>query len=134
MSMLDEETIHKAIDTLWLASLSDVPTVFSNMDDTAQSLGTEAWIKQKVEFREVKQFELGNTDSSRNWGVLVFIIHYRRGTGTLDRDRLYRRVVNLFRSQLVGGATLLNVQPLISGGSQNWAMSGYQIPFYFNSI
>lgn len=132
--MLDFETVHKAIDTRWIAELPDVPTIFTNQDDVAKSEGVDPWVKQKVLPREAKQFELGNITSARQWGVMVFIIYVRKGEGTLDRDRLYGQVINSFRSQLIGGATFQNVQPMLSGSNENWSLSGYQIPFYFNSI
>lgn len=132
--MLTHEEVHIAIDTYWAAQLPSIPTIFTNQDDTQISEEQNPWVKQKVVFREAKQFELGNTNSSRNFGAMVFIIYVRKGTGTQDRDRLYQQVVDSFRSRQVGGATFQNVQPLTSGQNENWHMSAYQIPFYFNSI
>lgn len=132
--MLDFEAVHKSIDQHWVANLAAIPTVFTNMDDVQLSEGSAPWVKQKVLPREAKQFELGNQNSARHWGVIVFIIYVRKGVGTLDRDRLYGQVVNSFRSQLIGGATFKDSQPMLSGSNENWFLSGYQIPFYFNSI
>ena len=128
------EQVHIAIDSRMAAEFVDVPVLYSNQLDTVPSQGQTPYIKQNVRFNEAKQFELGRTTSKREYGALVFIIHVRVDTGTLARDRLYRRMVDLFRSQLVGGATFLNVQPLMEGRNENWFMSGHQIPFYFNSI
>jgi hypothetical protein len=132
--MLDAKTVHKSIDQYTAAQFADVPVVYTNQDDTVLSQGEEAWMKQKVIFRENRQFELGNTSSSRNWGVVVITIFVRKGTGSLVRDTLYDRVRNAYRSRMIGGATFLNVQPMRYGENENWCLSAYQIPFYFNSI
>ena len=132
--MPDPVEVHSAIDVHTLAQFPDVPIIFTNQDDTALSQGTAPWLKQKVIFREDRQFELGNTSSSRQWGVVVIIIHVRAGTGSLARDTLYQRVLNCYRSRLIGGATFLNVQPMRQGENENWCLSAYQIPFYFNRI
>lgn len=132
--MLEAIDIHKAVDIYTAAQFPDVPVVYANQDETTLAEGNISWLKQKVVFREANQFELGNVDSARQKGVVVFIIYVRKGSGSLDRDTLYQRVLNSFRSKQIGGATFLNVQPMLQGGNENWSLTGLQIPFYFNSI
>lgn len=132
--MLDAVVVHQAIDIHTAAEFSDVPVVFTNQDDTALSQGETPYLKQKVIFREDRQFELGNTVSSRQFGVVVITIYVRKGTGSMARDTLYQRVRTAFRSRMIGGATFQNVQPMRYGESENWCISAYQIPFYFNTI
>ncbi len=126
--------VHAAVDQHTAAQFNDIPVLYTNQDNTTLSQGTAPYIKQKVHFREDRQFELGNTSSSRQFGVLVITIYVRKGTGTFERDTLYERVRTAFRSRMIGGATFLNVQPLRSGESDNWCVSAWQIPFYFNTI
>lgn len=132
--MPDAVAVHQAIDTHTAAEFSDVPVVYTNQNDESFVQAGVAFLKQKVIFREDRQFELGNTSSSRQHGVVVIMIYVPRGTGTLLRDTIYQRVRNAFRSRMIGGATFLNVQPVRYGESENWCISAYQIPFYFNTF
>lgn len=132
--MLTLEQVETAIYDAATSVLSDVPKIYTNMDDTSLSVGTASWIKFKVNPTMSKQLQLGDNNSSREWGALVFILYVRKGQGTQDRDRLYKRVIDLYRNKLVGGATFMDSQPLLSGNNENWFLAGYQIPFYFDSI
>lgn len=132
--MLILEDIEKAITAAAVAAFNDVPIIFTNQDDTSLSEGTASWIKFKVNPANSNQLQLGDNISSRELGVLVFIIYIRKGQGTLERDRLYKRVLDLYRNKMVGGATFKGSQPLLAGNNENWFVAGYQIPFYFDSI
>lgn len=138
MTQYTDNEIRVAIDKVIRDNLvtgSDpVIVIFDNQDDTSASNAQAAWIKQSIVFRETNQFQLGDTDSSRNKGVLVFKIYVRTGKGAGQGDVLRARVVRLFRSRKVGGATFLNAQTLGTGKSGNWAVNALQIPFYFDSI
>lgn len=131
---LEFPVVHSAIDQHTQDTLTGLTIIYTGQDDLEASNGQASWVKQKVLFSDSKQFELGNTASSRNWGKVVIYIYTRKGSGSADRDNILQRVVNCYRSRKIGGATFLNVQPLTNGESENWCVSGFQIPFYFNSI
>jgi len=131
--MLTLEQVEQAIYVAAESALNDVAKIYTNMDDTSLSNGTASWIKFKVNPTNSKQLQLGDTDSSREWHALVFIIYVRKGSGTQDRDRLYKRVLDLYRNKLVGGATFMDSQPLLTGNNENWFLAGYLIPFYFDA-
>jgi hypothetical protein len=109
-----------------------VAVIFGNMVDVSLSKGTAPYIKQKVIFQSNSQAELGNQCFRRNRGYVLFIIHYRKGQGDLTRDNLQMRVRRAFASKLIGGATMQNLLMVASTETENWAIVGLQIPFYFD--
>lgn len=129
--MATQKAVHIAIDQFLVAQLAGVPCVFDNQDDTELSKGTVSFIKQKVHFKNDKQHELGNVTSRKIDGIVVIILNIRKGAGAADRDDLYNNVVKSFRSQIIGGATFLDPQAVASGNTDNWNLTGWQIPFYF---
>lgn len=132
--MASQKLIHIAIDqyTVTASNVSGAtPVVFDNQDDVVLSEGVLSYIKQKVTFMEDKQIELGTPTVRKREGIVVIIIYVRKGTGTLDRDVLYDKMVKCFRSQLIGGATFLDPKMMAQGDSENWNASSYKIPFYF---
>lgn len=132
--MPTEIEVHAAIDTLTNAEIettAGIPVVYGNQSNVSLSGGTIAFLTQRVIFTNDNQLGLGNTASRKHLGSLIFIIHCRKGTGDFDRNRLQAAVVNSFRSRVVGGATLLNAKSVAQGDTDNWTLSGIQIPFYF---
>lgn len=131
--MADELTIHKAIDafTKTLVDSYSIPCVFGNQDDTTLSNGTVSFVKQRVQFLKDCQNELGDTTSRRIDGVVVIIIHVRKGQGDADRDSIRLNVVKSFRSRVIGGATFLDPKAVAAGNTENWNLTGWQIPFFY---
>ncbi len=132
--MLDAVAVHQAIDSYTASMFPDVPVLYTNQINDSLSNGTVPFIKQSVFFLQDTQLELGNSSTSRQRGTVVIIIYTRKGTGSMSRDTLYQRVRLAFRNKLIGGATFQEVQSLRNSLSEQWQMSAYQIPFFFNSI
>jgi hypothetical protein len=138
--MTDRATVRNAIDQLTTdlfinpsAPATPVPVIFGNVTNVTLSEGTVPFLKQRVSFTSDKQRDLGNLCSRRHTGYVLFIIHVRKGTGDLARDNLIDRVTRGFRSRYVGPATTLDAQMVLSAESENWALTGIQIPFYFDA-
>lgn len=126
-----QKAIHAAIDQFTQTNLGSIPGVFDNMDETQLSNGTVSYIKQKVQYTKDAQYQLGDIGSRRHDGHVVIILYIRKGTGAADRYMLYNAAVKPFRSQVISGATFLDPHQVANGKTENWDLSGWQIPFYF---
>lgn len=126
--------VHRAIDEYTVSALAGENVVYSNQDDNALSQGTAPYVKQRVLFTQARQFELGAPERGRNYGVVVFLIHVRRGQGEAARNTLLQKVVNSFRSRVIGAATLLNARMTTQGENANWSLTGVEVPFYYHDL
>lgn len=134
--MYDRQTVQNSIDALTLSTLQAspaIPVLLGNQIDVSLSEGTLPWVTQTVVFSSDKQMELGNPCLRRQRGYVMFVIHTKRGDGTYDRNVITDRITRAFRSKLVGVATMLDPQMLPSSVTENWSISGIQIPFYFDN-
>lgn len=138
--MTDRATVRNAVDQLTIETFQtvtppsvQVPVVFGNQTNTTLSQGTAPFLRQRVSFTLDNQRDLGNLCSRRIRGYILFTIHIRKGTGDAVRDDLIDRVTRAFRSRYIGPATTLDPQMVLSGESENWAVTGVQIPFFFDT-
>jgi hypothetical protein len=129
--MPTQTQINIAINAHTEAVRGVIPCIYDNVDNATLAEGSVSFIKQNVRFLTDKQNELGNTASRRIDGIVLIIIHVRKGTGTAERDAIYDAVVKSFRSLKVGGATFLDPKQVAAGNSENWNLTGWQIPFFF---
>lgn len=138
--IVDRSTVRNAIDQLTIdlfvtpiLPVTPVPVVFGNQVNATLSQGTAPYLKQRVSFTRDNQRDLGNLCSRRLHGYILFMIHVRKGAGDLARDDLMDRVTRGFRSRYIGPATTLDSQVVLSSESENWAITGIQTPFYFDT-
>lgn len=134
--MIDRQTIQNAIDTLTATTLNAspaIPFLYGNQVNVAISEGTKSWVKQTVYFTEDRQAELGNDCFRRQRGYVLFLIYVKRGLGNYDRNTITDRLTRAFRSRYVGQATMLDAQMIPSSETENWSVTGVQIPFYFDN-
>lgn len=127
-------SVHAAVDAYTQSEMTGIPVIFGNVEDPTVSEGTAAFLKQRVIFTSDSQFILGAPQSSRKRGSVIFIINVRKNKGDKDRNILLDKVLKSFRSKVIGGATFLNGRVVSSGQSENWLLTGVEIPFYFDEL
>lgn len=127
-------SVHSAIDALTQSTLSSYSVCFDNTDYEAYSQGSSPFISQKVSFRENNQLELGRTDMRRQHGKVIFLIHVRKGAGSSLRNTIAELLLDAFASKVIGGATFVDATELPLGESGNWAVTGIDIPFYYERL
>ena len=125
-------TVHADINAATAAALGSTPVIYGNTDYTDLSAGQLDFVTQKVVFQSQSQLVLGNIGPSRNRGTIFFALHTRRNTGDGGRNALLDTVLNSFRSKRIGSATCLNAAVRFTGLSENWAITGIEVPFYFD--
>lgn len=116
-----------------LGTTPAIPFLYGNTENVGLSEGTTSYVKQRVIFTTDKQMDLGNRCSRRVRGYVNFLIHVRYDSGDLDRDLISERLAKAFRSQQIGGATMMDAQVVGSLRSEAWAITALNIPFYFES-
>lgn len=125
-------SVHAAIDTKADAVFAGINLLKGNQVNLAFSEGTLPYIRERVIFTGVGQLYLGNTKANRKTGSIVFTLFVRKGSGDGDRNRLADMVTNNFCNTQIGGATFWGSRELPYGDTENWCLSGIQIPFYFD--
>jgi hypothetical protein len=110
------------------------PLLHGNVLDTSLSLAQNSYVRQRSYFPEDNQLFLGNQDSSRHRGTVVFTIYVRRGKGDGDRNLIADRIIKAFRSKQFGGVTFLDAREMPNSDTDNWCLTGIQIPFYFDEV
>lgn len=127
--------VHSAIDTAAAAAfLNKYPGIFGNQKDLSLSSGTVSYFRERVHFPESNQFELGSPGRSRTEGVVVFTLYVRKGAGDGDRNLMSDIIAQAFRSKQFGGATFLGMRELPYQETENWCLTGVQIPFHFDEV
>lgn len=124
-------SVHAAIDQHTLSSFPSIPVIFGNTENLVLSEQQNPFLKQRVLFVTDSQFQLGDVVSSKKTGSVIFIVHTRKNTGDADRNSLQDLVLKSFRSKVIGGATFLNARVISSGETENWSLTGIEIPFFF---
>jgi hypothetical protein len=110
------------------------PLLHGNVLDLALSEGQTSYVRQRTYFPEDNQLFLGNQDSSRHRGTVVFTIYVRRGKGDGDRNLIADRITKAFRSKQFGGVTFYDAREMPNSDTDNWCLTGVQIPFYFDEV
>jgi hypothetical protein len=111
-----------------------IPLLHGNVSDLSLSLENVSYVRQRTHFPEHNQLFLGNQDSSRHRGTVVFTIYVRRGKGDGDRNLIADRIVKAFRSKQFGGVTFYDAREMPNSDTENWCLTGIQIPFYFDEV
>lgn len=135
--MPDMVDIQNALDTAVLAEFSSapaVPVLMGNQSYVEYTAGTATFVRTKISFIHSKITTLGDQCYRRHHGQLLFFIHYRVGTGDRDRTVLQTRIESAFVAQYIGGATLKDLLLVASTEVADWAITGLQIPFYFDEV
>lgn len=127
-------SVHTAIDLLTQSTLTGYLVHFDNTDYEQYSQQNNPFVSQKVNFRANKQLELGRPDMRRQHGAVMFLVHTRKGTGTGVKDTIIELLQNSFASKIIGGATFVDATELPLGESGNWAVTGIEIPFYYERL
>lgn len=128
--------VRNGFDALTASTLSASPAVavlYGNQYDARLSEGSAPYIKQRVFFSSDDQASLGDQGFRRHKGYVLFLIFVRKGSGDLARDDILDRLSAAFASKFVGPATTLDPQMVVSSQSENWDVTGMQIPFYFDN-
>ena len=129
--MTTQKSVNIALIAYMESHRGSYPVVYGNVDDADLANGQATYLKMSVTFRKDKQHQLGDVNSRRIDGEVLIIINVRKGVGDADRDDAYDAVVKSFRSQVIGGATLLDPELLAKGNTENWSLTAWKIPFYF---
>jgi hypothetical protein len=127
----------QAIDDAAVAAMGvfpAVPLLHGNVSDLTLSKGEVSYVRQRSYFPENNQLFLGNQDSSRTRGTVVFTIYVRRGKGDGDRNMIADRIIKAFRSKQFGGVTFYDAREMPNSDTDNWCLTGIQIPFYFDEV
>jgi len=84
----------------------------------------------KVMWGAARQMELGAPANYRIDGVLSAIIYTVKGKGPADGNALLQKVLDGFRSQMVGDVTFYSAEILPRREVGTWEVIGVQIPFF----
>jgi len=126
--------VHASIDLLTQTTLAGYSVHYDNTDYESFSQQQNPFVSLKVNFRSDNQMELGRPDMRRQHGAILFLVHTRKGTGAAVRNTIVQLLLDTFASQVIGGATFVNATELPLGESGNWAVTGIEIPFYFERL
>lgn len=124
----------KLIDDGVLTVLAGYSVLHGNQTDVEQSKGEVSYVRQRTYFPETNQLFLGNQDSSRTRGTVVFTIYVRRGKGDGDRNVIANLLAKGVRSKSFGGVTFMDMREMPNQDTENWCLTGVQIPFYFDEV
>ena len=134
--MASRTSVHAEIDKRAKLAFQNigVPIVFGNMKDLSLSSGEVSFVRERTHFPASNQHELGNPARSRTEGVVVFTLYIRKGAGDGDRNRFTDVIAANFRNQQFAGATFSGLRELPYQETENWCLTGVQIPFYFDEV
>lgn len=132
--MTTQPEVHEAIEEHTRDHFPDIPVIYDNQNIVGMTQGTVPFLRQKVTFLTNNQSELTDRCFRRNDGFILMEIYWRKGTGTAIRNTLQPRVHRAYSSQLIGAATMRNSRVVSSAGTDNWAILGIQIPFFFYEV
>ena len=106
-------------------------TVFANTADNFIT-GQVAYCKVTVIEQTDKQTVLGIPESSRIRGTATFLLHTRKNSGMGKNTQMREAIKARFRNKVVGGANFLEARATFLGETENWSLTGVEVPFYFD--
>lgn len=120
------------IDQRITSAVTGVTVVKTNQDaDQAFAASPQAnFIHFKVMWGGARQIELGAPANYRIDGVLSAVIYTARGKGPAEGNVLVQKVLDAFRSQMVGDITFYSAEILPRREAGAWEVIGVQIPFF----
>lgn len=125
----------KLIDDAADTVLAGYPVLHGNQLDVTQSQGETSYVRQRTYFPETSQLFLGNQDSDRTRGTVVFTIYVRRGKGDGDRNVIANLLAKGIKSKRFGGVNFMGImKEMPNQDTENWCLTGVQIPFYFDEV
>jgi hypothetical protein len=92
------------------------------------------FVRVKVFFSGSNQISLGDQDRKRVHGYILFTIFVKQGAGDEHRNLIAELISDNFCLTTIGGATLWGSNEMPSQDTENWCMSGVQIPFYYDEV
>ena len=130
---MNETEVTAIINARTQSAFSGTPIIFENQDRPELAKGNSPYIKQFVQITRSGQSELGRPWAGRTHGLVVFEFYARTGTGTASRGIFSTNLINSFRSTHDGGIIFQNIVKRFETTRQSWAVSAYQVPFYFSN-
>lgn len=126
-------TVAAAIDQHAIAQLGGTyQLLFGNTENSQLFAQNDPFVKFRTIFTKDGQMDLGRTQPSRKQGSVVAIIYVRKNVGDGARNQVLDQVLKSFRSKVIGGATFRDARITGSNEITNWALTGVEIPFYFD--
>ena len=134
--MATRTSVHAAIDDRAKSAFTSngTPITFGNTKDLSLSEGANSFVRCRTHFPDTGQHELGRPTRSRTEGVVVFTLYVRKGDGDGERNRLSDVIAANFRNQQFAEATFYGMRELPYRETENWCLTGVQVPFYFDEV